>query len=105
MAAEPAFEVQADAVARHAATVDDVAEQTARSRSAASSVTVGPDAYGFLGRLIPALLDTAQDATVNALQESVDALQRSADDLRTTARRYAEADERAADGFRRGSGP
>ncbi|WP_250034259.1 type VII secretion target [Paractinoplanes maris] len=105
MGAESGFEVQADAVGRQAATVDEVAEQVIQGRSAASAVTIGRDAYGFLCQLIPALLDPLQEATVDALQEAADSLQRSADDLRTTARAYTGSDERTAGAFRGGNGP
>lgn len=103
MAAESGFEVQADAVTRHATTVDEVAAQVVQGRSAAASVQLGRDAYGFLCQAIPSLLDPLQSATVSALQEAADSLQRSADDLRTTARAYTDADERTAGDFRGGS--
>ncbi|GAB2567820.1 hypothetical protein Aab01nite_44280 [Paractinoplanes abujensis] len=105
MGDESGFEVQGDAIMRHASTVDDVAEQVAQGRSAASSVVIGRDAYGFLCQLIPSLLDPIQDATVNALQEATDSLQRASDDLRATAREYNASDERTAGAFRNGSGP
>jgi hypothetical protein len=99
MSAESGFEVQADAITRHASTVDDVADQVAQGRGAASAVTMGRDAYGFLCQLIPTLLDTLQEATADALQEAADSLQRSADELRMTARAYTASDERTAAAF------
>lgn len=105
MGAESGFEVQGDGISRHAATVDEVAERVAQGRSAASSVVIGRDAYGFLCQLIPTLLAPLQDATVNALQEATDSLQRASDDLRATAREYTASDERTAGAFRGGSGP
>lgn len=105
MDAESSFEVQAEAITRQAETVDEVADQVVHGRSAASAITIGRDAYGFLCRIIPTLLDPVQEATADALQQAADALQRSADDLRTTARAYASADERTAAELRGRGGP
>jgi hypothetical protein len=98
------FQVQADAIIAHAATVDEVATLVAEGRSAASAVGIGRDAYGMLCRLIPSLLDPLQESTVNALQELADSLQSSADELRSTARDYTGSDQRTADDFRGGPG-
>ncbi|WP_250002942.1 type VII secretion target [Actinoplanes sp. M2I2] len=105
MGTESGFEVQADAITRQATTVDEIADQVAQGRSAASAVTIGRDAYGFLCQLIPTLLTPLQEATVDALREATDSLQRSADDLRSTARAYQDSDDRTASGFRGGRGP
>lgn len=99
MTADSGFQVQADAILRHAATVDEVAAQVAQGRAGAATVSVGRDAYGMLCQLIPSLLQPVHESTVNALQEAADSLQRSADDLRATARDYTGSDERTADAF------
>jgi hypothetical protein len=100
MSADPGFQVQADAITRHATTVDEVAAQVAQGKSAASTITIGRDAYGILCSLIPTLLDPVQESVIEALQEAGDSLQSAADDLRATARDYTGSDQRTADQFR-----
>jgi hypothetical protein len=97
------FQAQADAIVRHAATVDEVASRVAEGRGAAGAVELGPEAYGKLCSLIPALLDPVQTAVIDALGEATDALQSAADDLRATARDYTGTDTRAADDFHGGA--
>jgi len=86
MTTDPGFEVQADAITRHAATVDRVADQVAEGRGAAAAVSIGRDAYGILCSLIPSLLALVQESVIDALREASDSLQSAADDLRSTAR-------------------
>ena len=100
MSSDPGFQVQADAIAAHADTLDEVAGELTQGRSAAATVSMGPEAYGILCRIIPSLLEPLQDATITALAEATDLLESSADDLRTTARDYADSDRRTADTFR-----
>jgi methyl-accepting chemotaxis protein len=102
MSADPGFQVQAEAITRHATTVDGVADQVAEGRAAASAVNLGRDAYGILCSLIPALLEPVQESVIEALRGSADALQSAADDLRATARDYTGSDKRTADQFRGG---
>lgn len=97
------FQAQADAIVRHAATVDEVAAQVAEGRGAASAVSLGRDAYGKLCSLIPVLLDPIQTSVIDALGEATDTLQSAADDLRATARDYTGADLRTADDFHGGA--
>ena len=97
------FQAQADAIVRHAATVDDVAARVGDGRGAAGAVSLGRDAYGKLCSLIPALLDPIQASVIDALGEATDALQGAADDLRATARDYTGADRRTADDFHGGA--
>ena len=97
--ADPGFQVQADAITRHATTVDEVSAQVAQGRAAAAAVNLGRDAYGILCSAIPGLLEPVQESVISALQESSDALQSAADDLRTTARDYTGSDQRTADDF------
>jgi hypothetical protein len=99
MAGNAGFSVQAEALDRHAATVDEVAAHVGQARSAAATVSIGRDAYGFLCSLIPALLDPIQHQAIAALGEAADSLQRAADDVRVTARRYTDSDTRTADVF------
>ncbi|SNY54897.1 type VII secretion target [Paractinoplanes atraurantiacus] len=102
MTGDSGFQAQAAAIIEHAGIVDEVAAQVGQGRSAASVVHMGRDAYGFLCKMIPALLEEVQDSTISALPEAADSLERSADDLRTTARNYSAADDRTATAFRSG---
>jgi methyl-accepting chemotaxis protein len=96
MGADVGFQVQADAITRHATTVDAVADQVAEGKGAASVVNIGRDAYGMLCSLIPSLLTPVQESLINALQEATDSLHSAADDLRATARDYTGSDDRTA---------
>ncbi|MEV6815510.1 type VII secretion target [Micromonospora sp. NPDC051296] len=96
VAGEPGFDVDSQALRRHAGSVDEVAEMVDQCRRAAGSVQLGRHAYGRLCQLIPSLLDPVQRATVNALNEAADALQRTADDVRTVARHYESGDQDVA---------
>lgn len=96
---DPGFQVQADALTRHAATVDEVSAQVAQGKAAASAVSLGRDAYGILCSVIPSLLDPVHESVIDALQEAADSLQSSADDLRATARDYTGSDKRTGDDF------
>jgi hypothetical protein len=104
MTADPGFQAQADAIVRHAATVDEVSAQVTQGRAAASTVDLGRNAYGLLCQIIPSLLDPVQESTITALGEAADALRSAADDLRATARDYTGSDQRAAGDFRGGPG-
>jgi hypothetical protein len=102
MAADSGFEVQADAILRHAATVDEVSAGVAQGRAAAGTVSLGHGAYGLLCQIVPALLEPVQESTITALGEAADALRNAAEDLRATARDYIGSDQRTAGGFRDG---
>lgn len=93
------FQVQADAIVKHAGTVEEVAAEVMQAKAASSTISMGRDAYGLLCQLIPSLLDPLQDAAIGAFQEAADSLQRSADNLRTTARDYTGSDESVAGEF------
>ncbi|HEX5201878.1 type VII secretion target [Paractinoplanes rhizophilus] len=101
MSADPGFQVQADAISRHAATVDGVADQVGDARGAAAAVSVGRDAYGILCSLIPSLLEPVQESVIDALGDAAESLRSAADDLRSTARDYTGADVRTAKDFGR----
>ena len=103
VAGEPSFDVDSEALRRHASSVDEVADKVDQCRRAADSVQLGRQAYGRLCQLIPSLLDPVQQAAVNALSEANDALQRTADDLRTAANQYDSGDQHVAALFRRGA--
>ncbi|MEG3632466.1 type VII secretion target [Micromonospora palythoicola] len=104
MAGESGFEVDSQALRRHASSVDEVAEMVDQSRRAAGSVQLGRHAYGRLCQLIPSLLDPVQQATISALSEATDALQRTADDLRAAARQYESGDQEVSAHFGHGAG-
>jgi|SRR3954471_4856926 hypothetical protein len=101
MAGDSGFQAQADAIARHATTVDRVADQVSEGRDAAAAVSIGRDAYGILCSLIPALLEPVQDGVIDSLREAAESLQTTADDLRSTARDYTGSDARTARDFGR----
>jgi hypothetical protein len=90
------FQAQCEAIRAHATEIRSIAAGVAEGSTAAASTTLGPQAYGFLCRIIPALLEPVQDAVVTALREATDSLDQSADDLCSTAAGYDESDTHAA---------
>jgi hypothetical protein len=93
------FDVTASALASHAGSVDGVADQVDRCRSAGGQVALGRDAYGQLCQFVPALIDPLQQIGVEAFASAVDALRESADALRAAAGSYGRVDEAAAARF------
>ncbi|MEU8425091.1 type VII secretion target [Micromonospora sp. NPDC048835] len=73
------------AVMRHAATVDDAADQMETARSAAAYVQMGAEAYGQICGFLPRLIDPVADRAVTALGESASALRETATNLRAAA--------------------
>jgi hypothetical protein len=88
------FEVVADALRKHAGSVDAIADRVETARSARAQAQLGRDAYGKLPvcQMIAGLLDPVQQYGVDALAAAVDALQGSAGALRTAATRYDTGD-------------
>jgi hypothetical protein len=80
------IEVQADQLNRHAAAVDEIAEETGSARQAASTVQLDNRAYGVLCQLIPALLNPLSSAIVEVLNSTEEGLHDTTD--RPGARRW-----------------
>jgi hypothetical protein len=75
----------AEAVRRHADTVDGTAEQMALARSAVREVSMDRQAYGELCQFLPGLLDPLFNGAVDVVNGAVDALSETAYRLRATA--------------------
>jgi hypothetical protein len=88
--------VPAEALARHAKSVDDLASRVDQARSAGAGVTVGRDAYGQLCQFVPELVDPAQQAVVRTLRDAVDTLLDAADRLRDAGGGYHGTDGTSA---------
>ncbi|GIE76260.1 hypothetical protein Aph02nite_22100 [Actinoplanes philippinensis] len=91
----------AEAVRRHADTVDEASGQMALARSAVHEVTIDRQAYGELCQFLPALLDPLFEGALDVLSDAVDALAETAYGLRATAATMEHTD---ADNARRISG-
>ncbi|MGC4746126.1 type VII secretion target [Micromonospora sp. DT201] len=93
------FEVDPQTLRIHASAVDDTADTVDECRRAAASVALGRDAYGRLCQLMPNLLHSLQDATVDSFGETARALQEAADGLRSVSDRYERGDQDVATRF------
>ncbi|WP_433533786.1 type VII secretion target [Micromonospora sp. CA-249363] len=93
------FEVDPQSLRVHASAVDDTSDAIDECRRAASSISLGRDAYGRMCQLIPSLLHPTQDAIIDSIADTVRALQEAADGLRAVSERYERDDERAAGRF------
>ncbi|MEU8657284.1 hypothetical protein [Actinoplanes philippinensis] len=75
----------AEAVRRHADTVDEASRQMALARSAIHEVTIDRQAYGELCQFLPGLLDPLVEGALDVLHGAADALAETAYGLRATA--------------------
>ncbi|MEV6597691.1 type VII secretion target [Actinoplanes sp. NPDC051346] len=93
----PGDEIQfpAAAVARHAASVDGIADAVRQARSAVQEVTMDSQAYGQLCQFLPTLLTPLFELAVDALDDADDALRDTAQGLRAVAASTTATDEAA----------
>jgi hypothetical protein len=80
----PGDELQfpADAVHRHAGSVDGIADAVRQARSAVHEVTMDTQAYGQLCQFLPTLLSPIFALAIEALDDSGEALRETAGNLR-----------------------
>lgn len=88
----------------HAGHVDAVAAAVGQARQAGAATAPGPEAYGRLCVIMPALLGQLQEFVVGGIAAAEDSLRDSAGRVRQAAADYREADQRAATGARQ-AGP
>src|SRR4051794_14430658 len=86
----------AEAVLRHATTVDDASERMAQVRSAVHAVTMDSQAYGQLCQFLPALLSPLFGTAAEVMSGAVEALGETVLKLRTTATAMQAADAGSA---------
>ena len=89
----------ADLIA-HAGHVDAVAAGVGQARQAAATTAPGPDAYGKLCVIVPALLGQLQGVVVDGVAAAEQSLHDTAGRLRETAAGYTGTDELAATAVR-----
>lgn len=84
----------------HAGRVDAAAVAVGQARQAGAATAPGPDAYGRLCVIVPALLGQLQGMIIDGIAAAEDSLRDSAGRVQQAAAGYREADERAASGVR-----
>jgi Excreted virulence factor EspC, type VII ESX diderm len=89
----------ADLIA-HAGRVDVVAAAVGQARRAAATTAPGPEAYGKLCVIVPALLGQLQGMVVDGVVAAEQSLHDTAGRLREAAAGYADTDEWAATAVR-----
>ena len=85
---------------RHAGHVDQVAAGLALAADAGSTTRPGPEAYGRLCVIVPALLDELQEVIVDGISSAARSLEDTADRLRVAAEGYTSADHRSETALR-----
>jgi hypothetical protein len=83
----------------HAATVSAIGDQVTTAAQAGRAVRPGPDAYGKLCLMVPAMLGALQDVLVSGIDSAADSLRETSVRLRTTAQSYEATDQRRAEVF------
>jgi hypothetical protein len=89
----------ADLIA-HAGQVDAVAAGVGQARQAAATTAPGPEAYGKLCVIVPALLGQLQGLVIDGVAAAEQSLRDSAGRLREAAAGYSDTDEQAATAVR-----
>ena len=95
----------ADAVHRHAGSVDGIADAVAQARAAVHEVGMDTQSYGQLCQFLPGLLSPIFALAVDALDDSGAALRETANNLRTTATATTATDAAAGQRVRAAGGP
>jgi hypothetical protein len=83
----------------HAATVAAIGDEVGAAARAGRAVRPGPEAYGRLCVMVPAMLSALQDVLVDGIASAADSLHDTAARLRTTAQSYEATDRRRAEVF------
>ena len=100
-----AVQFPADAVHRHASTVDGVADAVAHARAAVHELSMDTQAYGQLCQFLPELLSPIFSLAVDALDDNGVALRETADSLRTVAAASTATDASAGRRVQAAGGP
>lgn len=87
------YEVLTESLAKHAGTVDRIADQMAQAAAAGHQMGLPSDAYGLLCVDLPAMLNPLQELGALALTACAKRLNTAAGGIRATARDYAAVDE------------
>src|SRR4051794_36379352 len=93
------FAVRHAELAAHARTVEAIGDQVTGAADAGRTARPGPEAYGRLCLMVPAMLAALQDVLVDGMTSTADALHDTAIRLRTTAADYEQTDGRRAQAF------
>ncbi|HEY0000583.1 MAG TPA: type VII secretion target [Actinoplanes sp.] len=93
------FAVRHAEVVRHAGTVSAIADRVGTVAQAGQSVRPGPEAYGRLCVMVPAMLSALQDALVDGISSAAASLHDTAVRLRATGHDYDATDQRRAQAF------
>jgi hypothetical protein len=99
MTGDRPLDASPEALATHARNLDQVGDTVRHGIAAAGEVRLGSEAYGRLCVALPAMLAPLHDLADRVLRESLTVLEEAADAVRTTAHRYRDTDDRAADRF------
>ena len=83
----------------HASTVSAIGDQVTIAAQAGHTVRPGPEAYGKLCVMVPAMLGALQDVLVSGIDSAADSLRETSVRLRTTAHSYEATDQRRAEVF------
>jgi hypothetical protein len=83
----------------HASTVSAIGDQVTIAAQAGHTVRPGPEAYGKLCVMVPAMLAALQDALVEGISSAAGSMQDTAARLRLTAQAYEATDQRRAEAF------
>ncbi|NMO57582.1 ESX-1 secretion-associated protein [Actinoplanes sp. TBRC 11911] len=97
-------QVTPEALRRHGTHLDAVADDLATARQAADSTRPGPEAYGKLCVIVPAMLDQLQAPLVGAIDAAAQSVRDTADALIGAASDYEFTDETAAAAIRESGG-
>lgn len=91
--------VRGEDLIEHAGTVRAAGDRVGAAARSGAAVRPGPQAYGQLCVMVPAMLGALQDAVVDGIASAADSLYAGADRLATTAQHYAAADDRRSQAF------
>lgn len=83
----------------HATSVAAIGDEVSAAARAGRAVRPGPEAYGRLCVMVPAMLSALQDVLVDGIASAADSLHDTASRLRTTAQSYEATDRRRAEAF------
>ncbi|PRY25816.1 type VII secretion target [Pseudosporangium ferrugineum] len=91
------FQVDSAALRAHAGEVDRIGDGLTTAAQAGETVRTGAGAYGQLCQIVPALLNSLQQAMVDGMATAAASAHDTADALRAVAADYDETDRGAAD--------
>lgn len=94
------FDVTPDELRSHADRLDGLRERLDAAFDAASSVTLGTEAYGQICQFFVPIVQAVSSPGVESLSQAASAMTSTADGVRATATSYATTDETHATSYR-----